>query len=523
MTEKKTPPPSSKPATEDALPSSSTPFGDSSLLDLDDPNITGSLLESSSEPTPGSAASASEASPAEDGETSFAQLWAATLTDDETQQTYSAEPQHLSTEDHFAVWQKAAERHHLPTAVELLPPVLPPSQEDEEEEESSASLPTGFFSPDEAPLFFVDEQWSPDAFIHGDHASENPFEESVAVLNELSFQNTFTQEAHSESPLAPTGDTKPLFSSVPSQAIDVATFFPADSAAAFLSDSTALFPESTETLPSGSTAAFPSDDSADTFPLDSATAFLSGSVAVFPSEGAETSPSGSAVAPSNTQSSPPQLQGNLWLMDDSGEGDTEIILLEDELPPGEDDEEESLTQVDIYNLHAAPAKSFPPKIPPVASAGPPSLLTPAIFHDAAETPWPPSQKPHAPLSLQIQGLYEVVLYTMSGTVKRGAFKDVDLNQPSVPLQTYEETEHISVQHIKAVYFLKPNKGPFHLPPATATRWKVVFNDGRCVEGQLSKPQEDAAGFFLVPRQEKSPTACLYINRLAVPEISGLAN
>jgi hypothetical protein len=218
----------------------------------------------------------------------------------------------------------------------------------------------------------------------------------------------------------------------------------------------------------------------------------------------------------------------MWLMEASGEGDTEIILLEDEVPPGED--EEPLTKVDIYNLQAASAKSFPPKIPPVAPAGPPSLLTPAIFHDAAETSWSPpqnvaapSQKPHAPLSLQIQGLYEVVLYTMSGTVKRGAFKDVDLNQPSVPLQTHGETEYISVQHIKAVYFMKPNKGLFPLPPATAARWKIVFNDGRCVEGQLSKPQEDAAGFFLVPRQEKSPTACLYINRLAVQEISGLAN
>jgi hypothetical protein len=166
----------------------------------------------------------------------------------------------------------------------------------------------------------------------------------------------------------------------------------------------------------------------------------------------------------------------------------------------------------------------------VLSAGPPSLLTPAIFYD---TSWLPPQNtskpfqspasPHTHASFKIQGFYEVVLYTMSGTVKRGTFKNVDLNQPSVPLQTPVETEHISVQHIKAVYFMKPGKGPFPLPPATNARWKVVFHDGRCVEGQLSKPQEDAAGFFLIPRQEKSPTACLYINRSAVQEISGLAH
>ncbi|MCL2012905.1 MAG: hypothetical protein FWG75_08990 [Cystobacterineae bacterium] len=508
MTETKTPPPSSELTTKGNTPSDSMLFENSSFLDLDDPNITGSLFEAYDDggaellledvaPTPLYAAE--QPVPMENDESSFAQLWAATLTEDleeeELQQAYEAHPPTVS---YFAAWQEAAERHHLPAAVELLPPILP---QEGEEPSPSESPPTGFFPTEDAPLFFVDEQWSPNVFSNMEPVLENPFEESVAVLKELSFQNTFME--------APS----PHFGN-PEYLAEPAAY---------------VHPEI----------------NLDAFP----------EVAFAPAE----------------------LQHNVWLVDAATEEPEEIILLEDELPPETETPE---PQDEAYNfitpaslastqtfaaLETTPTQSFPPKIPPVAPAvdpavalatSVPSLLTPAIFYDEADTPWPPppalqySAPPPEPQhsapppelqhsapppelqltvppelspEFQIQGLHEVVLYTMSGTVKRGTFQNADLSQPSVPLQTPDETEHIPVEHIKAVYFLKPgDSAPHPFPPSTGSFWKVTFNDGRRVEGQLSEPQ-GAAGFFLVPKQRKTSASCLYINRSAIREMLCLAS
>jgi len=484
MMETKTPPPRSESAMDDALPGDSTPFGDSSLLDLDDPHITGSLFAGfadGSEPLLGHATSlipaeaSSASAPNPSTESSFAQLWART---DDQGQAHPPEP--LYPTDHFASWQKAAELYQLPPAVELLPPspLLP-------DKEVAASPPTGFFSPDDAPLFFVDELWSPEASLSVEHVSQNPFEESVAVLNELSFQNAFQQPTPLGSFGAP---AQPLFAPLSSYGHS-----PEEASTTLFANSEDLFANNAD------------------FFSDNADAFHPSSLSLFAAN--TDTPSDSALALSSHQHSPPALQSNLWFLDSAEEDSEEIILLEDELPP--DEKEEPAPSVDVYNLQAAPAKSFPPAIPPVL-ADSSSLLSPAIFYDAADTQWP-----LASADFQLPGFYEVVLYTMNGTVKRGAFQDVDLSLPSVPLHTPEETEHIAVQHIKAVYFLKPQEGegPFFPLPATEPPCKVVFNDGRCVNGQLLNPQENAAGFFLIPTQEKSPTACLYINRLAVLEIS----
>jgi len=492
MTDIKTPPLGSELAMDDTLPGSLTPFGDSSLLDLDDPHITGSLLgsfgESHLEPPLDNAASVAPADDAllQSDETSFAQLWASTLTDNDNEnQAPPAEPQHHAA-DHFAIWKKAIERHHLPTAVELLPPV--PSPSDDENTPESAASSTGFFSPDDAPLFFVDEQWSPDAFPYAEDISQNPFEESVAVLNELSFQNAFP-ETRLGNALAPIENPQPLFSPLVFHTAHFETEFLPDNllSDSLLADNTTLFPA----------------DSANTF-------------------------SNSATPLSNLtgyQDSPSQLQSNLWLLEASGEAnEDDILLLEEEVPPEE--EAGAFASLDMHHLHASAqtsAQNFPPKIPPVLPPSVPPLLTPAIFYDFAQTSGPPLQgvvPPHTSANFQTQGFYEVVLYTMSGAVKRGAFQDVDLGQPTVLLQTPEETEPIAVHHIKAVYFMKPAHGSFSLPPATGAHSKVVFHDGRMVEGQLSAPQEEDAGFFLIPRQDKSPTAYLYINRSAVQEIAG---
>jgi len=450
------------------------PLGDSFLLDLDDPNVTGSLF-GGFEPLLGHTSFVATDAPAME-EPSFAQLWAATLTDDGAQ-LYGEAP-HPSTTDSFTAWQEAAQQHQLPAAVELLPPIAPPPVEDEEEV-SENPLPTGFFSTENAPLFFVDEQWSPDSFFNPELASQNPFEESVAVLSELSFQNTHQAAARSNL-FAPSDGPQQFF---PSVAFHTTHF--ADEA-------------------SDNVAAYAYPENAMEYAPENAAAYAPENVAAF-----------SEV--------PPELQNNFWFVDALEEmPQEEIILLEDEVPPGE---EEELQEPAVF----AKSKSFlPPQIPPVLSASPPSLLTPAIFYDAAESLPPPQHTPPfqtsplAPAHLQTQGFYEVVLYTMNGTVKRGAFQNADLNQHSVALETKDETEQVPVAQIKAAYFMKPSQGPFSLPPTTGAYWKVVFNDGRRVEGQLSKLQEGSAGFFLVPRQEKSPTAYLYINRSAVQEISSLS-
>ncbi|MCL2314387.1 MAG: hypothetical protein FWC28_03935 [Proteobacteria bacterium] len=513
MTETKTPP-NAKP-TEGTL---SAPFENSSLLDLDDPNITGSLLESLGDDNAELLLSnvvpayvpaqhnPNELASSEDNESSFSQLWASALTEDEAPMHAQPEPQH--TTDHFAAWQEAAERHHLPAAVELLPPII---HETEDEEEASALPPTGFFSTEDAPLFFVNEQWAPGSLPLPQTTSQNPFEESVAVLRELSFQNT-PQKALSEEFLA---THNPQYSA----------------SVSYLSLSP---PEITPPL----------------FPLSP-----------------EITPGPSLPDMAQFPNSPPVLQTSLWLVDDSEntaaptmaarppensmatlvafpEEENDIILLEDELPPEADEAHPD----DILHFGISPnsaqdfslfetqtSQSFPPKIPPVVAADTPSLLTPAIFYDDDSSQWPSPPKnipqlfqgaplPHASANFQVPGHHRVVLYTMSGAVKRGAFENPDLGQPSVSLKNPEEVEQISVEKIKAVYFMKPtdtsppSNSPF--PPPGGSYWKVVFHDGRRVEGQLSELQ-GASGFFLIPSQGKSPTAYLYINRSAVREMSSL--
>ncbi|MCL2626630.1 MAG: hypothetical protein FWD46_07450 [Cystobacterineae bacterium] len=511
MTETKTPLPGSMPI-EDSLPGGSTPFEDSSLLDLDDPNITGTLFEGFNDDSAELLISGvvpafappqhpfAEPAPPEDSESSFAQLWASAVTDDEAQTQFHPESQH-PTSDYFAAWQEAAERHHLPAAVELLPPVI--QQEEEDEEDASSLPPTGFFSPEDAPLFFVNEQWSPAAVPQP--VSQNPLEESVAVLGELSFQNAF--QAPMED-FGPSADSSPYASSV-----------------SYLSLAP---PEITPPLFSPKTPP----------PLPP--------------------PPSLSPAPhiAGHPNSPSVLQNNLWLVDASEdlaalqpsiaafpaeEGD-DIILLEDELPP-ETDENEILhfgvslspsSAQDFSLFEAPPSQSFPPKIPPVAAPDTPSLLTPAIFYDDEGSQWPQPPKnipqlfhtpsPRSAKGFQIPGLHKVVLYTMGGAVKRGAFENPDLSQPSVSLRAHEETELLAVEQIKAVYFMKPStrtpaeNSPF--PPPGGSYWKVVFHDGRRVEGQLSELQ-GTAGFFLIPKQGKSPTAYLYVNRSAVQEMSSL--
>lgn len=113
--------------------------------------------------------------------------------------------------------------------------------------------------------------------------------------------------------------------------------------------------------------------------------------------------------------------------------------------------------------------------------------------------------------VRVTGEHRVILHTLEGQVKRGAIRDADLCGPSLILELPAGgSETIARERIKALFFmLNPGSRP---PPADGAKVRVTFKDGRQVAGFSRDHHLPQAGFFVVPADNRTNTARIFIYR-----------
>jgi len=162
-------------------------------------------------------------------------------------------------------------------------------------------------------------------------------------------------------------------------------------------------------------------------------------------------------------------------------------------------------------IHVPPLAAAPVAKPPAPMAAPPRLAAPA----------PPPVVAAAPAGgavVPVPGEHRIILHTVEGQVKRGAIVDAKLGEPQVHLQLASGgNEVLPKERVKALFFML---APGARPPATAgAKVRVTFKDGRQVAGFSVDHQSQAAGFFVVPADNRTNTERIFIFRHAVQSVA----
>ncbi|MCI0572902.1 MAG: hypothetical protein L0Y66_19305, partial [Myxococcaceae bacterium] len=119
----------------------------------------------------------------------------------------------------------------------------------------------------------------------------------------------------------------------------------------------------------------------------------------------------------------------------------------------------------------------------------------------------------------IAGEQRVILHTVEGQVKRGMLRDVDLESSVIPLeqQLGFAPERISSQRVKAIFFMLA--AGERQPAAAGQKIRVTFHDGRQLAGFSTDHRQPAPGFFVVPADNRTNTARIYVFRSAVQAVA----
>jgi len=174
-----------------------------------------------------------------------------------------------------------------------------------------------------------------------------------------------------------------------------------------------------------------------------------------------------------------------------------------------------------------PPPPMPPKPPPapvatnavlVPGAPPPraTLSMPALSSAAAQ---PTSAAVMVPVNAFIEGEHRVIIHTVEGQVKRGAIRDVDLCEETIPLeqQTGFAPERIPIKRVKAVFFmLATGSRP---PQPDGQKIRITFVDGRQVAGFSHDYKGSGEGFFVIPADTRTNTSRIFIYRASVQAIA----
>jgi hypothetical protein len=174
------------------------------------------------------------------------------------------------------------------------------------------------------------------------------------------------------------------------------------------------------------------------------------------------------------------------------------------------------------------APPVPPKPPPapvasntvlVPGAPPPraTLSMPALSSAAAQPAAAPVMA--APVNAFIEGEYRVIIHTVEGQVKRGAIRDVDLLDETIPLeqQTGFAPERIPIKRIKAIFFmLATGSRP---PQPDGQKIRITFIDGRQVAGFSHDYKGTGEGFFVIPADTRTNTSRIFIYRASVQTVA----
>jgi hypothetical protein len=165
---------------------------------------------------------------------------------------------------------------------------------------------------------------------------------------------------------------------------------------------------------------------------------------------------------------------------------------------------------------AAPSMSANAVLVPGAPPPRPTLSMPAVASASAQ---PASAPVMAPVNAFIEGEHRVIIHTVEGQVKRGAIRDVDLLDESIPLeqQTGFAPERIPIKRVKAIFFMLPTGS--RPPQLDGQKIRITFIDGRQVAGFSHDYKSTGEGFFVIPADTRTNTSRIFIYRSSVQAIA----
>uniref|UniRef100_UPI003B8326E0 DUF6982 domain-containing protein n=1 Tax=Myxococcus eversor TaxID=2709661 RepID=UPI003B8326E0 len=119
----------------------------------------------------------------------------------------------------------------------------------------------------------------------------------------------------------------------------------------------------------------------------------------------------------------------------------------------------------------------------------------------------------------IEGEHRVIIHTVEGQVKRGTIRDADLLDEVISLeqQSGYAPEQIPGKRVKAIFFMLAAGA--RQPQAEGQKIRVTFNDGRQVAGFSQDFKGTTPGFFVVPADQRTNTARIFIYRSSVQAVA----
>src|SRR5690606_30721045 len=136
----------------------------------------------------------------------------------------------------------------------------------------------------------------------------------------------------------------------------------------------------------------------------------------------------------------------------------------------------------------------------------------------AQVPAPlpvPASVPAAATEAWVTGEHRVILHTVEGHVLRGTLRNANLLAPEIPLelQPGQPPERVPASRAKAVFFMLSSGQP--QPNPEGSKIRITFHDGRQVPGYATAHASDAAGFFVVPVDNRTNTARIFVYRSSI--------
>ena len=81
------------------------------------------------------------------------------------------------------------------------------------------------------------------------------------------------------------------------------------------------------------------------------------------------------------------------------------------------------------------------------------------------------------------------------------------------LNAGDAPEELHTERLKAIFFMQPVGLPH--PTMTGQKIRVTFKDGRQVAGFSEDSEQSGPGFFVIPADQRTNTARIYVYRSSV--------
>lgn len=119
----------------------------------------------------------------------------------------------------------------------------------------------------------------------------------------------------------------------------------------------------------------------------------------------------------------------------------------------------------------------------------------------------------------VEGEHRVIIHTVEGQVKRGTIRDADLLDEVISLEQQSgfAAEQIPGKRVKAIFFMLAAGA--RQPQVEGQKIRVTFNDGRQVAGFSQDFQGSTPGFFVIPADQRTNTARIFIYRSSVQAVA----